>query len=375
MQELISTIRARLADDAYPNEAAVSLGIVVPILRAIGWDDTDPAQIVPEFSSEGGRVDYALWGTGRRPTIFIEVKAVGRSGDGDKQLFEYAFHQGTPLCLLTDGREWNFYLPSGQGSYEERRFYRLKLNERDPDIICEILNRYLGRSRVVSGEALEAATQDYRDLSAQWEAARSIPKAWNQLVSGPEELLVEMLRDQTETVSGSIPKSGDVLQFLRNLVPSGTDLKKANIPTDPSPASKLVQQKSPEVNPIDNSHETIHRKSTRTIEYSLFGRRLRARNAATALIEILEEIAKRYPEKIEILASIARGRSRNHIARTVEEIYPARPDLARCAEFAPGWFIGLNISNRDKLRILRKACEITEIQFGRDLIIEFPNAN
>ncbi|MDE0256461.1 MAG: hypothetical protein OYG32_16840 [Rhodospirillaceae bacterium] len=370
MEELIATIKARLAADAYPNEAAVSLGIVMPILRALGWDDADPSQIVPEYGSERRRVDYALWGTGRRPFIFIEVKAVGRGGDGDRQLFEYAFHQGIPLCLLTDGREWHFYLPSGQGSYEERRFYRLNLAERNAIDSWKILVRYLERSRVVSGNALDAATQDYRDLSAQWEAARSIPDAWEKLVSEPEELLVELLRDQTETISGSIPKSDDVLNFLRCLQPREAGNQKSIRAPVESAAPKQATVKGA----TDVADKTIDSQSGRIVEYRLFGETFQAKNAASALIEILEKVSKRYPPKLEALALAARGRTRNHIARSIEEIYPGRPDLARCAEFAPGWFIGLNISNRDKLRILRKACEVTDMRFGRDLIIELPNA-
>ena len=130
MLQLIERIRERLQQNAYVNEAAISHGVVTPLLSALGWDIADPGQMVPEFSIERGRVDFALFGLGHRPAVFIEVKQVGRAVEGDRQLFEYAFHQGVPLCVLTDGREWSFYLPSGQGSYEDRRVYRLQLDDR-----------------------------------------------------------------------------------------------------------------------------------------------------------------------------------------------------------------------------------------------------
>jgi hypothetical protein len=60
-------------------------------------------------------------------------------------------------------------------------------------------------------------------------------------------------------------------------------------------------------------------------------------------VDILIQIAKRHPEKMPAIAAAVRGRSRNHIARTLAEIYPARPDLARAAEIAPGWLVGLNV--------------------------------
>src|SRR5690348_12957479 len=116
LEQLVEAVRARLESGAYPNEAAVSLAILLPVLRSLGWDDSDPQQVSPEYTQAGRRVDFALFGHPGRPSVFIEVKGVGRSLDGDRQLFEYAFHEGIPLCVLTDGREWSFYLPGGQGT-------------------------------------------------------------------------------------------------------------------------------------------------------------------------------------------------------------------------------------------------------------------
>jgi len=53
--------------------------------------------------------------------VFIEVKQVGQSDGGERQLFEYAFHRGVPMAILTDGQEWHFFLPAKQGDYGDRR--------------------------------------------------------------------------------------------------------------------------------------------------------------------------------------------------------------------------------------------------------------
>jgi predicted type IV restriction endonuclease len=49
MDDLIDRIRAGLERGLYPNERAVSTSIVVPILRSLGWDDSNPAQVMPEY--------------------------------------------------------------------------------------------------------------------------------------------------------------------------------------------------------------------------------------------------------------------------------------------------------------------------------------
>jgi hypothetical protein len=58
----------------------------------------------------------------------------------------------------------------------------------------------------------------------------------------------------------------------------------------------------------------------------------------------------------------------------VNEINPARPDLARAAEFTPGWLVGLNTSNREKMGIVRTAAKIFDVRIPEDLALSLPNA-
>jgi hypothetical protein len=343
------------------------LGVITPVLRALGWDDSDPEQVIPEYASGGRRVDFALCGAGKRPSLFIEVKGVGRAIEGDRQLFEYAFHEGIPLCLLTDGREWSFFLPGGQGSYDERRVYRLQLDERPVEECTRILTRYLSRDRIKSGDAFEDAMRDYRDIASRREAKRRLPEAWLKLVEEPEDLLVELLSEQTEALSGYRPTSAEVSAFLMSLKPTSQGTAPA---TNFVRQSLLTKTRPPVANPTP-----VRERTNRQQEYTAFGSRNSAPNAAMALVEILTAIANRHPEKLEEMAMAVRGRSRNHIARTVAEIYPARPDLARAVEFAPGWLVGLNIANREKLRILKEVCRVTGLRFGSDIAIDLPNAD
>jgi predicted type IV restriction endonuclease len=372
LEELIEKICRRLNDGAYPNEAAVSFSILMPILRTLGWDDSDPDQVIPEHSSGGRRVDFALCGSSKRPSVFVEVKGVGRALEGDRQLFEYAFHEGIPICLLTDGRDWSFYLPSGQGSYDDRRVYRLQLNERPANESARIFERYLSRARVKSGEALDAANQDYRDIASKREASRNLPQAWNQLTSGPEDLLIDLLVEQTEGICGFRPSVTEVTQFLRGLAPAtGSNAQdNSNALVSTSVKSPLKQVGTP------NQHLSGRKPaSPRSIDYEVFGQKRRSPDASGAFIDAMTEIAKRFPLRIGDFAEAARGKSRNHIARTVEEIYPKRPDLARAVEFSPGWLVGLNIANREKKRILLAVCDVAPLKFGKDIVIDFPNAD
>ncbi len=365
MQDLLDRVRERLVDGAYINEAAVSHGILVPLLQRLGWDCSDPDQVIPEYSSGRGRVDFALCTAGRRPAVFIEVKGVGRSVDGDRQLFEYAFHEGVPICLLTDGRDWSFYLPSGQGSYDERRLYRLQLDDRSSAEAEEVFVRYLARPRITSGEAIDDAARDYRDAAAKRDAARALPRAWNELISEGEELLIELVGDKAEALCGFRPPDKAVAEFLAGL-------------TQPSIAPPLRAQPQPKSSsaPTSGAPRPLPVPMAVTgkdLNYVVFGEQRTAPSAASAFLDILRTVVRRDPGKLPELAEAARGRSRNHIARSVEEIYPARPDLARAAEIAPGWLVGLNIANREKARIIRATLDVFGLSNSRDVKVEFPN--
>lgn len=371
---LLEKIKARLAGGVFPNEASVSHGIVSPILSALGWDTSDPDEVIPEYTSGRGRVDFALCLNGRRPIVFIEVKGVGRSLDGDRQLFEYAFHEGVPICILTDGREWSFYLPSGQGSYDERRFYRLQIDDRTSAEAEKWLTRYLERRRLASSEAIEAARADYQDVATKRDSARNLPKAWNLLVGQPEDLLVELLSDQTESISGYRPTRDDILIFLRSLELQNPMASAPRSMPVATPRAKLTTSIEMQSKPVVGGIEFPNSAANgRAISFNFLGEIVAARNGNVALVELLARLAKRDPSKIQELANSARGNSRNHIARSVEEIYPKRPDLARAIEFWPGWLVGTNIANREKVGLVRRACEVFGLAFGRDVIFSLPN--
>ncbi len=372
MIELLKTISGRLASNAYVNEASISHGIVIPVLAELGWDTADPLQVVPEFSNERGRVDFALIGLGQKPAIFVEVKQPGRAQDGDRQLFEYSFHEGVPLCVLTDGREWSFYLPSGQGSYDDRRVYRLQLDNRDPQESQTMLERYLSRSSVRDQSAFEHARQDYHNIAGRREALQMIPCAWKELIAQENEILVETLTDKAEALSGYTPYPEDVVRYLRQLRSYGDS---SAFVADPNIETAKTK---PEIKtePTKNSppEEPLSAPASRSVQWTLFGQNHNAVNASIALAHILRAITKRDPAKLPELAASLQTPKRQHIARSSEDISPGRPDLARAADIGNGWLVGLNIANRTKMAVIRAACEAYGLSMPDDLDIQLPNA-
>ncbi len=355
MREDLLDIRAGITAGRYVNEATVSQGVVQRLLNTLGWPVYNTEVVAPEYSLGTRRADYALCHPPREPVILIEVKQIGQSKGADRQLFEYAFHKGVPMAILTDGQEWNFFLPTEQGDYSERQLYKLDILERDPQEAEASLRRYLEYEAVRSGQAIEAARRDYRNAARKRQAQRTLPDAWTKLIESEDDLLLELLSDKVEDLCGVKPDPEAVAAFLRKQPTTNTDLLPASSPRKP--------RRSDQTAPTTDAP-----KST---GYELYGQRRRARSARDVLIQVFREFAEREPDFLERFAALPKhGRKRRYLARTREGLYPDSPHLADNAyEVRPGWWIDTHASRAGIETRIKMACEAAGVKYGKDLQI------
>lgn len=366
----IDAVRANIKAGRYGNEAAVSQGIVLRLLQVLGWPTYDTQVVCPEFSLGGRRVDYALCHPPNKPAAFIEVKQIGQSDGTERQLFEYAFHVGVPLAILTDGQEWNFFLPAEQGDYSERRVYKLDIVERDlPESVAR-LERYLSYGQTTAGAAIAAAREDYRNVSRGRQVLATLPEAWSKLVADEDELLLELVADKVESMCGFKPDVDTVAKFLRENISlkigpvavrpsSATPQRAATVPTLPAPANTPTTLPSKSVNAGSTG-------------FTIQGRFVPARNGREVLVAAFEALADRDTTFLERFAARPKhGRTRRYLARSPEELYPGRPDLARefFTKLRSGWFLGTNVSHAAVRQIVEMACEVADLRYGADVIV------
>jgi len=363
LETTLADVTTRLRQGRFPNEQAISQGVVLRLLQELGWDTWDTALVWPEYQTGEGRVDFALCCPPSRPAVFIEVKQPGRAEDAVRQALEYAFHTGVPFVVLTDGKTWGFYLPAEQGSYEDRRVYKLDLFERPLSEATETLSRYLARPRIESGEALETARTEYRSRHRRSQARTAIPEAWSELVEKGNEDLVELLAGAVELKVGVRPDSSEVAEFLASLG--------RRVVTDLSNLGRSERTNRP----VESNFQHVPAGETiRSGQLILRGKAYSYSSAKDAMVIVLRELAKddatfldrcsRHPD--------AQGRKRRYIARTPDELYPDREDLREYREPLPGgWFVATNLNNVLKKTIIRLAAEVAGLTLGRDLIVEF----
>ena len=354
LAELLKRIQEDLRRGRFTSEAAVSQGVVLPLLHELGWPVFNTHVVWPEYSLEGGRVDFALCHPLDRPAIFVEVKRVGQAQGADRQLFQYAFHQGVPVAILTDGQEWHLYLPAEQGHYDDRRVYKLDLLEREPDESESRFRRYLDYSAGCSGSALASARADYRDVNRDRQIREALPRAWQELLKEPDDFLAELLADKVEDICGYKPDVDSCSQVIRFITGSRPLPAPA---TGPAIATALPS----------SGPRPIQRPGG--IGFTLFGQFHPCGAAREVMIRVLQEFDRRDPTFLERFVSRKHGRKRRYVSTDRLDLYPGRPDLAEVhyAELKPGWYAGTNYSRQVIESIILLACDVASVSFGSDI--------
>lgn len=170
LRKLIETLRNRILNhenDLKASEALTRYALVDPLLRGLGWDTGDPAQVQPEYLLDDGRAsraDYVLLGDdldesgGTKPVLLIEAKKLSKEcdesqhdspqgrliedkelpseGDAEKELWNaalqalpYAASAKVRYFAATDGQRWHVYDSEKEGGLEKGRISCFDLME------------------------------------------------------------------------------------------------------------------------------------------------------------------------------------------------------------------------------------------------------
>ncbi len=358
--EAIEDLAKGIGAGSFRSEAEISQGVIKRVLHELGWPVFNVQVVAPEFKIGTRKVDYALCHPAGKPSVLVEVKDLGKADNrGQKQLFEYCFHQGVPIAVLTDGREWSFFLPSGQGSYDERRFAHLDLIDDDSNYSAEICEKYLNFDRVKSGEARRRAERDYEAARRQKEVASNYASVWGQLLAGPDPLLLDLFSEEVGNETGVRPEPESAARFIRRQARAGVASQ------DKSKRKRTTRR---EVAPIpapggsDDPPSLTFRGEIETFK-----------TGAEVLVAVFEKLASLDPDFCRRYSEQHRGKVRRYVAKSRDLLYPGRHRPASASHRLPGgWWLATHCSNPGKVRRIMKACEVAGFKFGRDVIVHIP---
>ena len=135
--DVLAALKERIQihrQDLQANETRTRMALVDPLLQALGWDTTDPAQVRPEHSVKASKdkVDYALLGPDQHPAIFLEAKKLGEPLESHiEQMVRYANMEGIAYAGLTNGDHWVFYDVFAPRPLDERRMLSVAITQDD----------------------------------------------------------------------------------------------------------------------------------------------------------------------------------------------------------------------------------------------------
>ncbi len=183
------------------DEASTKQAVVLRLLSSLGWDIFNVDEVCPDYGTNSSHVSYALR-IGDSNKIFVEVKRIGEKlDDHQKKFVELASEEKADIGVLTNGITWWFYLTSSKGSWRQKWFYSADFLNQEPDTFVPQVVDLLTMDKVSKGQALKSAKNLFRDKQQKM-AADFLPKAWNQIISQPNKIFIELLSLETEKLCG-----------------------------------------------------------------------------------------------------------------------------------------------------------------------------
>lgn len=215
LQNHILEIQQGIKRGQSSNKAAIAQGIVLRLLQALSWPTYDIDIVIPKYEISNDYFDYALCTSSSKPAVFIEINEGILEVEQENRILANAHQATVPITIITNGKEWRFYLTSTQGHFQKILIYRLDLLESSVGEIVQYLGRFLAYDAVCSGAAYENALHDY--ASKENQISMWLPVVWSQLVERQNETVVTLIADEVEKKSGYRPDKGAVLGYLAKL--------------------------------------------------------------------------------------------------------------------------------------------------------------
>ncbi len=364
LEEHIDDIRNQLKQGAFADEAAVSNGIVNRLLHTLDWPIFTPQVVIPEFGVEGQRVDFALCHPTSTPRVFIEVKRVGNIDKGIKQLFEYAFHIGVTIVILTDGQKWRFYHPAGEGSYEDRMVEELDIIVRNSEECAKSFNRYLNYKTVLTGKAAEVIVEDYKSIVKQRKVEERLPEVWSELIHEKNENLLQIVMEKAREKVGHEPTEEQVVSFLKNLSVPSVELTSVPIIVHEKPKQDKKKLTFKPHIPKNGKREEVHEKPKQDKKKLTFkrlrvtlsdGEVIERNNGLTTFIEVIEKLG------------IERVKDLNLIRNTIPLISTSKDPTHEQHQIGE-FYIVKRMSTKNKKRILDRIAKELKVDLEVELV-------
>jgi hypothetical protein len=188
------------------NEAATKDYLIRPFFEYLGWDFSNPEEVIPEESdSSGKRPDYSLYINGQQK-ILIEAKALNIKLNDTKMINEkmsYCINSQVPFLIITNGFLYNVYYSKLDGSNKDKLLFDFQLEGNvDEDIINKL------RKDAVSKDELLNFAQNTFILT-------NVKKTLESLFQEPTKKYLNIITEKMKEIVGYSFSENDMKDALQ----------------------------------------------------------------------------------------------------------------------------------------------------------------
>ena len=217
MDKIIQFLKELQTDKKFRDfdEASVKQAIVLKILALLGWDPFDVNEIQPEYSTKKQKIDFVLKQNNSFEVFLIVKKGLDNFKAHIETLLETSQKSNAKIAIYTNGLSWWFFLPSAEGTIDDKRFWSIDAGKEKIEIIARRLNDFLSKDSVIKGGSVKLAEEICNKRKEVMLINEYLPKAWEKVINEPEVYLVDVISEVTKGLCGYKPKREKVMEFVK----------------------------------------------------------------------------------------------------------------------------------------------------------------
>jgi len=277
------------------DEASTKQAIVLRLLFLLGWDIFNVDEVNPNLANESQQADYALSIKNTRKVLIKVVKPKETLDKYQEKVFDYASKKGVEFVILTNGVIWWFYLSSHKGNVLQNRFVVLDFSKQKTNDIEEQLTAFLKRDEISKGAAIKRA-MDILKNKLQQAAQKAIPEAWSKILSEPHDVLIKLIGETAEKMSGAPAEKDAIIKFLSEYLKQPQKIEAPSLHLEGKASPKTEKAVLPPEKPTQKSYD-----GESITSFSLKGKIYKVKSWEELLVKLCEVLMTEYHQNIDNL--------------------------------------------------------------------------
>lgn len=190
------------------NEAQTKEWLIKPFFEILGWDFSNPDEVVPEDDdSTGKRPDYCFY-IDKKPKLLIEAKQINNALDDNKMITEkinYCANSQIPFLIITNGELYKIFYSELKGSGKDKLLQEFSIT----DELDEDLLEKLYKSSFAIDKLLVYAKNIF--------ILTNIKKTLESLLQQPSKKMIEMINEKLKEILGHKFGNDEIEESLKQI--------------------------------------------------------------------------------------------------------------------------------------------------------------